>query len=132
MADLPVLSPISGRYPTATTHLATKGYVDTEARDLPINSRTAAYTLVLSDRGECVHVNNAAQVQVTVPSNASVAFPIGTVIRVRKTGAGNVVVAGAAGVTIDWASTFTIVTRYAMAEIHKDAADHWFGVLLGV
>lgn len=131
MADLTVLSPTAGQYPSATSHFATKLYVDTEARDLPINPRTATYTLALSDRGRCVHVNNAASTQITVPANATVAFPIGTVIRIRKTGTGNVPVVGAAGVVIDWASTSTIVTRYTLAEIHKDAADHWYGVLLG-
>lgn len=131
MADLPLLTPATGQTPTLGAHLVTKDYVDTTARNAPINARTTAYTLVLSDQGKVVEVNSASALQVTVPSNASVAFPVGTVIRVRKMGTGNVTVAGAVGVTINWASAFVISTRYTMAEIQKQASDTWVGVLLG-
>jgi hypothetical protein len=131
VADLVHLSPTSGPAPTLDGHFATKSYVDAGRTDMAINARTANYTLVLADRGKCVEVSSTSTTTVTVPTNATVAFPVGTVIRVRKTNTGNVSVQGAGGVTIDWASVFTISTRYAMAEIHKVGADQWRGVLLG-
>ena len=131
MADLTILSRSTGPDPTLSTHYATKSYVDAGRNDMEINARTASYTLILADRGKCVEVSSTSATTVTVPLNSSVAFPIGTVIRVRKTNTGNVAVQGAGGVTINWASTFTITTQYAMAEIHKVGADQWRGVLLG-
>lgn len=131
MADLTILSPTVGPDPTLSTHLASKNYVDAARTDMAINARTASYTLVSTDRGKVVEVSSTSATTVTVPTNTSVAFPVGTIIRVRKTNTGNVAVSGAGGVTIDWASTSTIVTRYTMAEIHKVSSDQWRGVLLG-
>lgn len=131
MADLVHLSQSTGPDPQLSTHLATKNYTDASRGDVTINPRTGGYTLVLGDRGGMVEVNSASTATVTVPSNASVAFPLSTVVRVRKTGTGNVNIVGAVGVTIDWASSSTISTRYTIAEIHKNASDHWFGMLVG-
>lgn len=51
-------------------------------RNTPINSKSAAYTLVLTDSGKTIlhpsSDNNARTF--TIPANSSVAFPIGTVI----------------------------------------------------
>lgn len=46
-------------------------------RGLPINSKTAAYELVLADAGKHVSITTGG---VTIPANASVAFPVGTVV----------------------------------------------------
>jgi hypothetical protein len=63
----------------------TAGVVSVDAQifsNLPINSQSAAYGLGLTDGGKCVHHpstdNNARTF--TIPANASVAFPVGTVI----------------------------------------------------
>ena len=131
MADLVHLSLPTGPEPQLAGHFATKNYVDTTGNAMSINARTAAYQLVLGDAGKVVEVSSASALQVTVPLNSTVAFPVGTLIRVRKTGTGNVTVAGASGVTIDWASAFVISTQWTMAEIHKRGTDLWTGVLLG-
>jgi hypothetical protein len=56
---------------------------------------------------------------------------LGTVIRVRKIGTGNVTVAGASGVVINWVGgNFTISAQYGIAEIHKTGTDLWMGMLL--
>lgn len=51
-------------------------------RNIPVNSQTAAYTLVLSDSGKCIlHPSTDANARTfTIPSNDSVAYPIGTAI----------------------------------------------------
>lgn len=59
-----------------------------------------AYTLVLSDAANGLRCTNAAAITVTVPTNASVAFPRYTRIPIRQGGAGAVTVAAAAGVTL--------------------------------
>lgn len=49
----------------------------------PINSQSAAYPLVLSDRGKCIlhPVADNNPRTFTIPANASVAYPLGTVLR---------------------------------------------------
>jgi len=51
-------------------------------RNVPINSQSAAYTLVLSDSGKCIlHPSTDANARTfTIPANASVAYPLGTAI----------------------------------------------------
>lgn len=48
-------------------------------RDLPPNVQAGSYAPVLADRGKMIVLNGAAAV-VTIPANASVAFPVGTSI----------------------------------------------------
>lgn len=68
---------------------------------LNINKQTGTtYTLLLSDRGGMVSLNNAAAVTLTVPLDASVSYPEGTVIAGIQFGAGQVTVAPTGGVTI--------------------------------
>jgi hypothetical protein len=58
--------------------------------NLSINANTATtYTFVLTDNGKLVTSNNASAQTLSIPTNASVAFPIGTQINVAWiTGAG--------------------------------------------
>jgi hypothetical protein len=128
VADLQFYTATSGQYPTQGSHFATKDYVVFEARDIPINTRTANYTLTGNDEGKCVEVNSSSGTTVTVPTNASVDFPIGTRVWVRKMGTGNVGVVGASGVTINWVGgNFTVSAQYSRAELHKRATDTWVG-----
>ena len=53
-------------------------------RDCPQNSQTVSYQLVLADRGKQVLMNGTS-LTLTIPANASVAFPIGTTIMVVNT-----------------------------------------------
>ena len=63
---------------TSTTQLATTAFVD-RLRDVPQEAKTAAYQLVLADRGKHISITTGG---ITVPANASVAFPIGTVVTI--------------------------------------------------
>ena len=51
-------------------------------RNIPINSQSAAYTLVLADSGKAIfHPSTDANARTfTIPANSSVAYPIGTAI----------------------------------------------------
>ncbi len=66
----------------------------------PINAQTGNYTLVLSDTGKLITLTSSSAITLTIPTNASVAFPIGTQIDLSQMGAGKVTFAGA-GVTIN-------------------------------
>ena len=67
-----------------------------------INAQTGTtYTLALSDADKLVTLDNADPITLTVPTNASVAFPVGSVIACAQIGAGLASIAGATGVTIN-------------------------------
>jgi hypothetical protein len=51
----------------------------TMAQDIPNDQTGTSYTLVLGDAGKSVWCDNASAVAVTIPTNASVAYPTNTV-----------------------------------------------------
>ena len=58
------------------------------------------YTFVLSDAGKLVSFSDNVPIAATIPLNASVAFPIGSIIQVISNGTGPVTVTPTGGVTI--------------------------------
>lgn len=90
------------------------------------SSAAANYSLVLADRYVRGTKADAAQT-VTVPTNATVAFEIGTVIRVEATTAQVLTIAAAGGVTIRQlaAKTLAIAGQYGVATLVKVAANEW-------
>lgn len=94
---------------------------------LTINDQVGtAYTLVLADAGKMVRMTNVAAITLTVPTNATAAFPVGTEIILTQGGAGTVTVAGAVGVTVNSASAMLdLYEQYSAAALIKTAADIW-------
>jgi hypothetical protein len=92
-----------------------------------INAQTGtSYTLVLTDAGKIVTLSNAAAITLTVPTNASVAFPIGTSIDLIQLAAGQFTVTGAGPPTISKAmATAKSRTQYSVMTIIKTATDVW-------
>lgn len=91
---------------------------------------TTSDTFVLADlRNKLITYSNASAIAVTIPLNSSVAFPIGTSINLAQTGAGQVTVSGASGVTIrsNGATATTPKTRvqYSAMVCIKIATDEW-------
>ncbi len=103
--------------------------VDADAL-IPANTQTASYTLVLADAGKAVDVDSASATIVTVPPNASVAFPVGTCIEICRYGTGTVAIAAGAGVTVrSRGSLLSIAAQYSSASLRKRATDEW--ILVG-
>ena len=94
------------------------------------NAQTGTtYTLALTDVAKVVSLTNAASITLTIPTNASVAFPTGTQILLYQGGAGQVTVGGA-GVTIRSQGTkLKLYGQYAVAGLLKVGTDEW--VLFG-
>jgi hypothetical protein len=94
------------------------------------NAQTGTtYTLALTDAGKMVTLTNAASITLTIPTNATIAFPINTRIDLLQYGAGQVTVAGA-GVTINSSgSKLKLTGQYSGASLWKKATDTW--VLIG-
>jgi len=92
------------------------------------NAQTGTtYTLALTDAGQNVDMNNAAANTLTIPTNALVPFPIGTVIQVTQAGAGATTIAGAGGVTLAKAAarSYTISALLETATLTKVGTDTW-------
>lgn len=90
-----------------------------------INTQTANYQLVLADAGKIVEMNLAGANTLTIPTNATVAFPIGTIIDLVQYGAGQTTVGGA-GVTIRSAGAkLKLSEQYATATLYKRGTDEW-------
>jgi len=93
---------------------------------LAINAQTGtAYTLALTDQGGLVTLSNAAAIALTIPLNATVAFPVGTEILLTQLGAGQVTVAAASGATVNGRSGLKTAGQYATVSLVKIATDAW-------
>jgi hypothetical protein len=100
--------------------------------DAPLvqNAQTGTtYTTVLADAGKLVELNNASAITLTVPTNASVAYAVGTQINLLQTGAGQVTVAGTSGVTVNATPGLKLRAQWSSATLIKRATDTW--VLVG-
>jgi hypothetical protein len=93
-----------------------------------INSQADDYTLVLGDLGKLIYMTKGTATTLTVPTNASVAFPIGqTRIMVAQGGAGQVTIGGGS-VTFRSTPGLKIAAQYGAAELIKIGTDEWLVV----
>lgn len=99
--------------------------LDFTSDTISTNSQTASYTLVLSDKGKLIEIDNASANTLTVPLNSSVAFPIGTQITILQTGAGTTTIAGASGVTVNATPGLILRARWSSATLIKRNTDTW-------
>jgi len=93
-----------------------------------VNAQTGTtYTLVIGDAGKLVTLTNGSAITLTVPTNAAVAYPVGTVIALAQLGAGLVSIAGASGVTVNGVTPGAddLTGQWATASLTKLAADTW-------
>ena len=92
------------------------------------------YTTVLNDNGQVVTMNNASANTLSIPTNASVAYPIGTQINVLQIGAGQTTIQAVTSGTTTILSTGATAAapklraRYSMATCIKAATDTWYVV----
>jgi hypothetical protein len=103
--------------------------LDFATSTLPINAQVASYTLVLADKDKIVEMSNASANTLTVPLNATVAYPVGTQINIIQTGAGQTTVAATGGVTINSTPGLKIRAQWSSATLIKRATNTW--VLVG-
>lgn len=91
------------------------------------NDATMARTLGMTDINGHLVFGSGSPVAVTVPANASVAFPVGASVDLEQSGAGQVTVSGAPGVTVNRPAPRTAATasRYSVIRLRKVASDTW-------
>jgi len=94
----------------------------------PIIQKTAAYTLgALTERDSLIEVSHTggSAVNVTIPADSTLNFPVGTSIDVLQTNTGSVAIAGAGGVTVNATPGLTLRTQWSSATLMKRAANTW-------
>lgn len=101
---------------------------------LIIDAKTSTtYTFVLTDaNNELITANNASAQTYSIPTNASVAFPIGSQINIIQIGAGQVTINAVTSGTTTIASTGAtssapkLRAQYSSATCIKVATDTWY------
>jgi hypothetical protein len=96
---------------------------------ISINSRAGSYTIQGSDRSRLVEINSADPNNLTVPSDSTFNFPIGTKIDILQSGIGQTTISAASGVTINSVSGLKLSDQWAAATLVKRGANSW--VLIG-
>jgi hypothetical protein len=120
---------------TLTNKTLTTPTLDDPKINLAFDAQTGTtYTTVLNDNGQVVTMNNASANTLSIPTNASVAYPIGTQINVLQIGAGQTTIQAVTSGTTTILSTGAAAAapklraRYSMATCIKAATDTWYVV----
>jgi hypothetical protein len=139
------VSNVNGLTVNSTTIPTSKTLVDTDSSqtltnktltdakiNLAFDPETASYTAVLANNSQIVTMNNASANTFSIPTNASVAFPIGTQINVLQIGAGQTTIQAVTSGTTTIQSTGATAaapklrTRYSAATCVKAGTDLWY------
>lgn len=94
----------------------------------PIIQKTASYTLsALTERDSLIEVSSATGVTISIPTDATLDYPIGTSIDILQTGAGQVTIAAVTPGTTTVNSTpgLKLRTTWSSATLFKRAANTW-------
>jgi hypothetical protein len=92
----------------------------------PATTVTASYTLLAGDANKTLLVNAGSAATITVPASTTVAFPVGTVIKILALGSGTVTVAPAADVTVNSLGAHTAIAgQYGEATLRCTDTDTW-------
>ena len=97
--------------------------------DVSTNAQSASYTLVLADKNKIVEMGVGSANNLTVPLNASVAFPVGSQINILQTGSGQTTIVATGGVTINASPGLKMRAQWSYATLVKRAENTW--VLVG-
>jgi hypothetical protein len=102
---------------------------------LAFNAQTGTtYTFVLADKDKLVTASNASAQTYSIPTNASVAYPIGTQINIIQIGAGQVTINAVTSGTTTISSTGATATapklraQFSSATCIKASTDLWYVV----
>ena len=125
--DLVPIASVDAGSPTGyTTKYVTGSEVLNENALIEFNVQFGTYTLVLSDAGKMVEINDAGPSNLLVPLNSAVAFPIGTQILFSQAGAGEVTVKFTGGTLLSEGTKLTTVGQYALGTLIKKSTDIWY------
>lgn len=117
---------------TLTNKTLTSPTVNDGKLNLTLNAQTGTtYTFVLADNGKLVTASNGSAQTYSIPTNASVAFPVGSQINIVSLGAGIVTIQATTPATTTIQSNAATATaprlraQYSAATCIKTATDTW-------
>jgi hypothetical protein len=123
-------SPLTGG---GTTGALTLSYDYAAGSKVTLNAQTATYTVVLADADQkLVTMSVGSANDFLIPTNANVAFPIGTVINMIQIGAGQTTIKAVTSGTTTISSTGAPATapklraQFSAASCIKVATDTWY------
>jgi hypothetical protein len=88
--------------------------------------KTSSYTLdTLDHKDNVVEMNSSSPLTFTIPTNATLAWPVGASMDILQTGTGQVTIANAVGVTLNSTPGNKLRTRWSSCTIMKRGADSW-------
>jgi hypothetical protein len=94
--------------------------------DIVSETITSSVTLNINNKNRILKVNSSSAITLTIPSNASVPFPINTEVAIIREGSGTVSIAPGSGVTLlSTDSKRKIKGQYSSAALLKTASDTW-------
>jgi len=121
-------------FPASTGDVLTAATVNGLVTFTVGSDQTADYTAVLTDQYQVlVPMNKATAVAFKIPTNASVAFPVGTAITILNKGAGAVTISAVTSGTTTVLSAGAVaasptLAQYKTAVCIKTATDVWYVV----
>ena len=125
LVDLTVTGNIAGANINANTNGFAIGY-----KEIPPVVLSGNDTIALEDSGKHFRSTTAGNITLSIPTNATVAFPTGTAISIVEQAAGNILVNAISGVTLYQAGNSTagnrVVSTYGVATLMKVDTDTWF------
>lgn len=98
---------------------------DKQAKNLTVTTYTTDTTLALVDNGCYLAMNSATPIDLTVPPNGTVAFPVGSQIIVAQKGVGQVTVVPDSGVTVLDAGSLVSRTQNSTFSLVKESTNTW-------
>jgi hypothetical protein len=120
---------------TLTNKTLTSPTLNAPIINLSLNAQTGTtYTFVLADNGKLVTASNASAQTYSIPTNASVAYPIGTQINIIQIGAGQVTIQAVTSGTTTVSSTGATAAapklraQFSSATCIKASTDLWYVV----
>lgn len=126
-------SQITFTYSDASSFTLTDPVASTPVPSTGVTVTTTSFGPVFANANQYIRCTNASGCSVTVPTNASVAFPIWTELHFRQGSVGNLLILASSGVTINTPAGFDASTEVEGATItlKKIATDEWdlFGLL---
>ena len=107
---------------------ASKKISGAQLKDSTLNEQTVTtYNLVLTDAHKTVIITNGSAIDLKIPTNSGIAFPIGTRIEIIQGGAGQITIVPSGGVTVNSSGGKTkLAAQYAVATILKVATNTWY------
>jgi len=118
--------------PSATGDILTAATVNGLVTFTVNSDATADYTAVLADQYQVlVPMNKATAIAFKIPTNASVAFPVGTAITILNKGVGAVTISATTSGTTTVLSAGAVaasptLAQYKTAVCIKTATDTWY------